>query len=76
VPQLEFSEKYDVPQTQSYYEKHHEGIGRLVSNWREVGMPSKALKLVGHPDSVLDLPTGSGRFWGMLAEMRSENICG
>lgn len=42
MPQLKFSQKYDVPQTQSYYEKHHEGIGCLVSNWREIGIPNSS----------------------------------
>ncbi len=74
MPRLEFSEKYDEAQAQFYFEKHQEGIGRRVSNWRETGMLRKALKLADDPETVLDLPAGTGRFWEMLAEMPGRKI--
>lgn len=67
-PTLEFSEKYTAEQAQEYHDKHHESLGRRLSNWWEHRMARKALAMAGNPKSVLDLPCGAGRFWSMLAE--------
>ena len=37
-------------------------------------MARKALVLAGRPQSVLDLPCGTGRFWDMLAEEQGRKI--
>jgi ubiquinone/menaquinone biosynthesis C-methylase UbiE len=67
IPRLEFSEKYDETQARCYFEKHGNGFGRRLSNWRETVVLRKAIKLAGNPKTVLDLPAGTGRFWEMLA---------
>jgi len=74
IPLLEFSKKYDESQARCYFEKHGKGFGRRLSNWRETVMMRKSLKLAGNPKTVLDLPSGTGRFWEMLAEYPDREI--
>ncbi len=74
VPHYEFSEKYDLAHARKYFHKHNTGFWRRLSTWREVGMARKALVLAGRPQSVLDLPCGTGRFWAMLAEDKGRTI--
>lgn len=73
---LEFSDKYNREHSQSYYEKHQDGLARKLSHWRDVQLARKALKLAGNPQHVLDLPCGAGRFWPMLAESPTRKIIG
>ncbi len=68
VPELEFSEKYTEEHAREYFRKHNAGFWRNLSNWREISIARKALKMAGNPQSVLDLPSGTGRFWELLAE--------
>ena len=70
----EFSEKYDPEHARAYFDKHSRGFWRQLSNWREVGMARKALEIAGRPQTVLDLPCGTGRFWAMLAEEPGRTI--
>lgn len=65
---LPFSHKYDQQHAEAYQMKHREGLARRLSNWREIQIARKALKLAGQPGIVLDLPCGAGRFWPMLKE--------
>lgn len=73
-PELEFSKKYTLEHSQQYAEKHQDGTARRFSNWREQAIARKSLQLAGNPKSVLDLPCGTGRFWGMLAERSDREI--
>ncbi len=68
VPELEFAEKYDQQHAERYFHKHDSGFWRQLSTWRDRQVARKALKLAGNPKSVLDIPCGTGRFWGVLAE--------
>lgn len=68
VPELEFSRKYRDKHARAYYHKHTDGFWRKLSNWREIRIARKALKLAGNPRTILDLPSGTGRFWPMLTE--------
>ena len=72
--ELEFSRKYDAAHAQKYFEKHQSGLKRRLSTWRETGMARQALRLAGRPQSVLDLPSGTGRFWPLLAEEPGRKI--
>lgn len=72
--ELEFSRKYDKQHAQHYFEKHHDGIFRKLSNWREQSIARKALEQAGNPEVVLDLPCGAGRFWPMLASHQPRTI--
>lgn len=72
--ELEFSRKYDAAHAQKYFEKHQSGFKRRLSTWRETGMARQALRLAGRPKSVLDLPSGTGRFWPLLAEEPGRKI--
>jgi len=74
--ELQFSGKYDRQHAEEYFRKHQAGFWRKLSNWREQAMACKALRLAGNPASVLDLPCGSGRFWGVLAENKERRILG
>ncbi|MHC8318058.1 class I SAM-dependent methyltransferase [Pseudomonas sp. LB3P31] len=73
---LDFSKKYDDQHALRYLQKHKDGIGRRLSNWRDVHLARKALTLAGEPGLVLDLPCGAGRFWPMLAEKSNRAIIG
>jgi SAM-dependent methyltransferase len=68
IPKLEFSEKYDAKHAKTYFDKHENGFWRRMSNLRDHQIARKALRLAGHPKSVLDMPCGTGRFWDVLAE--------
>ncbi|MCK4744160.1 MAG: class I SAM-dependent methyltransferase [Sulfuriflexus sp.] len=76
VPELEFSEKYTDEHAREYYHKHNKtgSLWRRISNWREIVIARKALKLAGNPSAVLDLPSGTGRFWEMLAEKKDRKL--
>ena len=65
---LEFSTKYDAAHAESYYLKHRQGLRRRLTTWREMALARKALNLAGNPETILDLPSGAGRFWPVLAE--------
>jgi len=73
---LEFSEKYDDEHAQRYLRKHKDGLGRQLSHKRDLQLARTALKRVGEPGLVLDLPCGAGRFWPMLAEKSNRVIIG
>jgi len=64
----DFSGNYDHGHAQYYFDKHRQGLWRRLSNWREVALARRALRLAGNPSSVLDVPCGNGRFWEVLAE--------
>lgn len=65
---LPFSDKYDKRHAFDYYVKHKDGLSRKLSHWRDNQLARKALKAAGYPRVVLDLPSGAGRFWPLLAE--------
>jgi len=73
---LPFSDKYDRQHAQAYFEKHRDGLARRLSHWRDEQLARKALALAGHPSLVLDLPSGAGRFWPLLAEQPNRVIIG
>jgi len=73
-PQLEFSDKYTAEHAQQYFSKHQQGFWRTLSNRRENAIARKALQMAGNPASVLDLPSGTGRFWEMLCEQPDRKI--
>ncbi|VVN83556.1 Ubiquinone/menaquinone biosynthesis C-methyltransferase UbiE [Pseudomonas fluorescens] len=73
---LDFSEKYDDQHAQDYLRKHQAGLARRLSHWRDEQVARQALKLVGEPGLVLDLPCGAGRFWPLLAEKANRAIIG
>lgn len=74
APQLDFSEKYDQTHAKAYFDKHQDGLWRRLSNWRDQSIARKALKLAGNPQSVLDMPCGTGRFWSLLAENKDRKV--
>jgi SAM-dependent methyltransferase len=43
-------------------------LGRRLSSWRDAQLARRALRDAGEPGLVLDVPSGSGRFWPVLAE--------
>ncbi|NOY63748.1 MAG: class I SAM-dependent methyltransferase [Gammaproteobacteria bacterium] len=75
APKLEFSEKYDQKHAEQYFHKHKAGFWRNLSNQREQSIARKALQIAGNPKSVLDLPSGTGRFWELLCEQSDRKIC-
>lgn len=73
---LEFSEKYDQRHAQDYLYKHQNGFARRLSHLRDEQLARLALTLAGDPGLVLDLPSGAGRFWPLLAEKANRVIIG
>lgn len=73
---LQFSEKYDRQHALNYFRKHQDGLARRLSNWRDLQIARKALRLAGQPELVLDLPCGAGRFWPVLAEHPTRVVIG
>src|SRR5690554_8035352 len=71
---LAFSDKYDQEHSQQYLEKHHKGLARKLSNYRDQQLARRALALADQPNLVLDLPCGAGRFWSTLAEQPNRII--
>lgn len=74
IPDLKFSEKYDADHAEKYFNKHDSGFWRTLSTWRDRQIVRKALKLADDPKTVLDIPCGTGRFWGVLAENQNRII--
>ena len=74
TPKLDFADKYDPAHAQRYYERHRTGLRRRVTTWREAGMARTALRIAGDPQSVLDIPCGTGRFWELLTEKKERRI--
>jgi SAM-dependent methyltransferase len=72
--ELEFSGKYDREHAQQYLHKHQDGLARRLSHWRDVQLARRALRRAGEPNLVLDLPSGAGRFWSLLAEQPNRVI--
>ena len=66
--ELEFSRKYDRSHSEQYLKKHHDGWARRLSHLRDEQVARYALRLADDPGLVLDLPSGAGRFWPLLAE--------
>jgi ubiquinone/menaquinone biosynthesis C-methylase UbiE len=73
-PQLEFSKKYTAEHAEKYFSKHQHGFWRTLSTRREIAIARQALEIAGNPASVLDLPSGTGRFWEMLCEQPNRKI--
>ena len=73
---LEFSDKYDQQHAQQYFHKHQAGLARRLSHQRDEQLARRALALAGEPGLVLDLPSGAGRFWPLLAEKANRVIIG
>ena len=63
---LPFSQKYNSEHAQQYFVKHNNGLWRRLSNWRDHQVARKALNIAGEPQTVLDMPCGTGRFCALL----------
>jgi len=72
--ELEFTHKYDDAHAINYFIKHNDGFWRGLSNRRDHQVARKALRIAGKTESVLDIPCGTGRFWGLLAEDSDRRI--
>ncbi|MHC4445630.1 MAG: class I SAM-dependent methyltransferase [Planctomycetota bacterium] len=57
-----------------YSTKHDATLTKRISNWREQQIMSKALQTLEPFDSVLDLPSGAGRFLPILARFEARVI--
>lgn len=52
----------------AYVGGHEHTLSRRLSLWRDAQLARRALRDAGEPGLVLDVPSGSGRFWPVLAE--------
>ncbi len=78
APQRRFGSKYQVDDYAQYYaEKHDSSLGRRISNSFERRMIRRSLLRIRqqHPvESVLDCPSGTGRFLPTLASLNVSAI--
>lgn len=51
-------------------------LSREAGFWQEARLIRKALDLAGQPNSILDLPCGTGRLWPILLEKHNRMIIG
>jgi ubiquinone/menaquinone biosynthesis C-methylase UbiE len=66
--------RYDEDTARHYSAVHRSSWSRRVTSWREIGLARRALALAGNPESVLDMPCGTGRFWPMLARTSARRL--
>lgn len=59
-----------------YHAHHRTGWARRLSHLWEQHLAARALAIAGHPQVVLDLPCGTGRFWPLLARDPERIIIG
>ena len=68
---MTYGDKYKSYDYAVYYAgKHERTLGRRLSNWRERRVVSAALRSLGPITTVLDVPSGTGRFLPALALFR------
>jgi ubiquinone/menaquinone biosynthesis C-methylase UbiE len=66
-----YGDKYQSHTYAVYYAgKHERGLGRRLSTWRERRIVAAALRDLGPVTTVLDVPSGTGRFLPVLAQFR------
>lgn len=65
------SDRPGSPRRRSFKE-----LSRGVGLWQESRLIRKALDLAGQPNSILDLPCGTGRLWPLLLEKDNRMIIG
>lgn len=53
---------------EEFVRQHEPPFGRRLSLWRDAQLARRALRDAGEPGLVLDVPSGQGRFWPVLAE--------
>lgn len=61
------SDHYDPNRARHYEEHHAKSLRTRLTSWRERQVLRHALRDAGHPESALDLPCGTGRFWPVFA---------
>jgi ubiquinone/menaquinone biosynthesis C-methylase UbiE len=64
--QIRFAHKYRERRAAKYYRKFKKYPHLRFINWFEQRMVKRALKITGHPQTILDVPCGTGRFWETL----------
>ncbi len=72
--ELPFESKYTYEQAKSYYRKHQLQWRKRLATAIESMMARRALRIAGHPKTVLDLPCGFGRFWPTLIAAGTDKI--
>ncbi|MBN1344164.1 MAG: class I SAM-dependent methyltransferase [Phycisphaerae bacterium] len=72
---MTYGDKYKSYTYAAYYVgKHEKGMGRRLSTWRERRVVAAALRALGPVTTVLDIPSGTGRFLPVLAQFRMHVI--
>lgn len=56
-------DRYSRQRAEDYVRHHRKSPRTTLTTWRERQVLTTALRLAGSPDTVLDLPCGTGRFW-------------
>ena len=70
----DFSDCYAGSRADRYHAHHRKSPLKRLANGRELAAARRALRMAGNPDSVLDLPCGTGRFWPVLCEREGRKL--
>ncbi len=72
---MSYGDKYKSYTYAVYYAgKHERGLGRRLSNWREQRVVAAGVRALGPITTVLDIPSGTGRFLPVMARFRMRVI--
>lgn len=71
---LSKTDHYDPNRARHYEEHHAKNLRTRLTTWRERQCLLHALRDAGTPDSTLDLPCGTGRFWPVFARAHVKRL--
>jgi ubiquinone/menaquinone biosynthesis C-methylase UbiE len=66
--QIENKDHYSLNRAGEYDQHHKKSLRARLTSERELALLKQSLKIAGVPETVLDLPCGTGRFWPAIAE--------
>jgi ubiquinone/menaquinone biosynthesis C-methylase UbiE len=64
--QIRFAQKYDYARAVDYYHRFNRSPRKRFLNWLEQCMAKRGLTMANMPTHILDIPSGTGRFWQTL----------
>lgn len=64
--QIRFAQKYDYARAVDYFNRFNRSPRKRLLNWLEQCMAKRGLKMANYPNHILDIPSGTGRFWQTL----------
>lgn len=75
-PDLTFPAANRPCQARGYRRQFFPELTIKLTAWREISLLRQALDLAGQPNSILDIPCGTGRLWPVLLEKANRILIG